>query len=93
MNKFNGDHINAIAGHKSGVNRKKLNTADSYNEIRHWKQIIFKKNSINIYSYGMHGYFSKICNDYCFRYCSRRSIDNISRIVDSVIEIVEMEKG
>ena len=35
MNKFNGDHINAIAGHKSGVNRKKLNTADSYNEIRH----------------------------------------------------------
>lgn len=40
----------------------------------------------------MHGYFSKICNDYCYRYCSRRSIDNISRIVDSVIEIVEMEK-
>lgn len=35
MNKFNGDHINAIAGHKSGVNRKNLNTADSYNEIRH----------------------------------------------------------
>ena len=35
MNKFYGDHINAIAGHKSGANRKKLNTAVSYNELRH----------------------------------------------------------
>lgn len=41
----------------------------------------------------MHGYFSKIYNDYCYRYCARRIIENISRIVDSVIEIVEMENA
>ena len=34
VNKFNGDYIKAIAGYNWGPNRKKLNTAESGNEIR-----------------------------------------------------------